>query len=50
VFSNRRQLSGAGGGVLLMKTIDAPPDETRDEWLARKARERGETPAPMPAR
>ena len=30
---------------VLRMTIDAPPDETREQWLARTARERG-LPAP----
>jgi hypothetical protein len=29
----------------VLRTIDAPPDETREQWLARTARERG-LPAP----
>ena len=31
---------------VLRMTIDAPPDETREQWLARTARERGITRAP----
>ena len=30
---------------VLRMTIDAPPDETREQWLARTARERGITRA-----
>lgn len=41
-FTNRRELSGAGGGAILTRAIDQPPRETREEWLERKARERGE--------
>jgi hypothetical protein len=29
---------------VLRVTIDAPPDETREQWLARTARERGLPP------
>lgn len=42
-FTNRREHSGPGGGPIMTETIDKPPNETREEWLARKAKERGET-------
>ena len=32
--------------ITLHATIDRPPDETREQWLARTARERGITHAP----
>ena len=31
--------------LVLRVTVDGPPDETREQWLARTARERGITPA-----
>lgn len=42
-YTNRRELTGAGGGAIMTQAIDRPPNETREEWLARKAKERGET-------
>ena len=41
----RKQPSDEDNPLTLRVTIDAPPDETREQWLARTARERG-LPAP----
>lgn len=41
-YTNRREVTGAGGGPISTALVDAPPAETREQWLARKAQERAE--------
>jgi hypothetical protein len=41
MFTGRREEEGA---VALRVLIDRPPEETREQWLARTARERGLPP------
>lgn len=39
-YTNRREYSGPDGGPIPATFVDAPPPESREEWLERKARER----------
>jgi hypothetical protein len=44
-------ITGAGGQgpVLVQQTIDAPPDETREQWIARRTREIAASGAVVPS-
>jgi hypothetical protein len=42
------EISGANGGPIVMG-VDAPPEETRDQWLARKALELAQVKGLPPA-
>ena len=33
------ELTGAEGGPLLIAPVDAPPQETREQWIARRTKE-----------
>ena len=35
-----QEITGADGGPIALRAVDGPPQETREEWIARKAKER----------
>jgi phage terminase small subunit len=39
MFTDKHEVSGPGGGP--MEVVDRPPNETREEWIARRNRELG---------
>lgn len=42
MFKERSESKSTMTGSMIMRTVDAPPMETREEWLARRKREMGD--------
>lgn len=41
MFTDKHEISGPGGGPIETAVVDRPPNETREQWLARRAKELG---------
>lgn len=41
IYGDKMEHSGPNGGPIITEMIDRPPDETREQWVARREKEMG---------
>lgn len=49
MFTDKTEMTGKDGGPVEHRVVDAPPNETREQWMERKRREMEEAARVVPA-